>query len=803
MIVETSICQQYPFAVCWNLLRGVFQRSPDALWYHTRMIWRHAILLTLCLALCAVAASYFTNHSQPTPTPWSYADLRLLDPVDADQPTRDLLAVYTRIAGDALEIRLDLLEHAAIPDYDLYLALDTGLGGGGSLPIEAQTSLDWDTLLVIPAFGEMQTLDSQMQPVPGSGLRVVRDPVLDQTVIGMGQVAGNGLSPDVQIFVTPAGKNQLADQSDPVRAGNPPPPPARVLLAFWNAYPAYTPATTLRRWNGAHTGPLGGSHGLLHLLRAARSEGAPLALLDLKYPTWLSALDFIGGLDLAQQMEQEGLLIIPEYLPDLGHLGNTTARSLKEPSESFQRVGRNFGLHPNPARFTQQDYFPASTEFPLLLADLTREMEQLDPIKPVLASRWRDQRVIPIRRFAGQENQAQSDGPSLEARKALSQAAMAAAGPGGEAAVLVLGGELPESAWGAPAAANATLHYLKSRPWIRLLSLQDLLALQTANDPGLFNPPTEQASDLPAQDSQEILEALSQAPDNSFRLAAWEAFQAEYAPVYPAPEELPALRANYRGQVWSLLAAAGWAEQPAAIATCETDPDRDGHSECILASEQLYAQFEIDSGTLSHLFLRDKSGGVPAQAHQIIGPSSQIISGLSDPKGWKINDGLAADPAVIPGAFAEAGMGYQPVITGNTLTFTSADRTRQKTYQLTEAGLRMAYRTGQSKSLQIPLLLDPWRRFTPGWSAGYHLDPLPSGWRAWLESPGISPLQVELRSNVPLSAKMYNEASALITRPEDPNQDYPSSFFLPFPLSEIKLSTAPGQDTIVEIKILD
>jgi hypothetical protein len=90
-----------------------------------------------------------------------------LDPDNADQPTQDLLAVYTRRAGDALEIRLDLLEHAAIPDYDLYLALDTRPGGGRSLPIEAQTGLDWDTLLVIPASGEMQALDSQMQPCPG------------------------------------------------------------------------------------------------------------------------------------------------------------------------------------------------------------------------------------------------------------------------------------------------------------------------------------------------------------------------------------------------------------------------------------------------------------------------------------------------------------------------------------------------------------------------------------------------------------------------------------------------------------
>jgi hypothetical protein len=767
------------------------------------MIWRHGILLTLCLALCAVAAFNFSTSLQPTQTPWSYSDLRLLDAVDANQPTQDLLAVYTRGAGEGLEIRLDLLEHAAIPDYDLYLVLDIRPGGSRHLPIEAQVSLDWDILLVIPASGEMQALDSQMHPVPRSGLRVVRDPLLDHAVISMSQIAGHVQNPNLQVFVTPAGDNQPADQSDPIRAGDPPPPPARVLLAFWNALPAYTPATALRRWNGAHTGPLGGSHGLLHLLHAARLEGAPLVLLDLKYPASLSALDFIGGLDLAKQMQREGLLITPEYLPDLGKLEVETAQLLNEPSDALRRVGRDFGLSPSPVQFTQPDYFPASTDYPVLLADMTMNTEQPGPLEPVMASRWRGQRVLPILRFAGQENQAQIDGPSLEARRALSRAALAAAQSGGDAALLVLGGDLPESAWGAPAAAGATLHYLKSRPWISLFTLQDLLSSGVTNASGVFNPQPSEGPNLEAQVSQAMLEALSQAPGNSLSKAAWEAYLAQYAPVHPASEELPALRTNYRGQVWSLLTAASWVEHPATTATCQTDPDRDGQAECILASDQVYAQLEIESGALTYLFQRDPAKDALNSAHQIIGPSSQIISGLSDPKGWKINSGLAADPAVIPGAFAEIGMGYQPVLTGNLLTFWNTDRSRQKTYELTTEGLRMTYRNGQPTTMQIPLMLDPWRRFLPGWSAWYHLSPLPSGWMAALDIAGASPLRVELHSNVSLSAQMFNEASALSARAENPNQDYPPSFFLPLSLAEVRLNASPGQDTIVEMKIKD
>ncbi len=250
---------------------------------------------------------------------------------------------------------------------------------------------------------------------------------------------------NLQVLVTPANSLQVADRSDPSLAGEPPPPPAQVLLAFWDTYPAYTPATALRRWNGAHTGALGGSHGLLHLLRSARLEQAPLVLLDLKYPAWLSALDFIGGLEQAQQMEQQGLLILPEYLPNLGENRTDQAQMLTVTAEQLQQMAAGFGLSTSSLSYTQLEYSPVLADFPLLLADLTQSAAQPGPLAPVMIGRWQDQRVLPIRRYLGQENQAQIDGPSQEVRQALSQAALAAAQPGGEAVVLVLGGDLPEA----------------------------------------------------------------------------------------------------------------------------------------------------------------------------------------------------------------------------------------------------------------------------------------------------------------------------------------------------------------------
>ncbi|MDP2974717.1 MAG: hypothetical protein Q8N45_00760, partial [Anaerolineales bacterium] len=50
--------------------------------------------------------------------PWAYADLRRLDPPD-DAPTHatDILAVYTRISGYDLQIRLDLLDLTFADNY--------------------------------------------------------------------------------------------------------------------------------------------------------------------------------------------------------------------------------------------------------------------------------------------------------------------------------------------------------------------------------------------------------------------------------------------------------------------------------------------------------------------------------------------------------------------------------------------------------------------------------------------------------------------------------------------------------------
>jgi hypothetical protein len=296
-----------------------------------------------------------------------------------------------------------------------------------------------------------------------------------------------------------------------------------------------------------------------------------------------------------------------------------------------------------------------------------------------------------------------------------------------------------------------------------------------------------------------LLEALSQAPENPLGQAAWQAALALFAPVYPTPAELPALRAGYRGRVWSLLAAAHWIERPVAIASCAADPDHDGQPECLWASDQLYAQFEIGSGALTFLFRKDPSG----DWRQAIGPTSQIISGLRNPQSWKLDDGLSADPEAIPGAFAEAGVSYRAILDENRLTFSASDGSRQKIYAFSANRLTVSYRARQPAILRIPVLLDPWERFSAGWSARYQQGASAAGWTFRLEGLRAGPLSIEIRSDAALSAHAFGEAAPWMARAENPNQDYPAGFYLPFPLAEVRLNVPSEQDTIVEIRFVD
>ena len=104
-----------------------------------------------------------------------------------------------------------------------------------------------------------------------------------------------------------------ADEVHNVRSDDQPPGQrAPIIVAFWEAFPVTTPAQALRRWDGAHTGPLGDRHGLLHILEGARRYSVPVALLDIKNPASLAALNFMGHVPVLQNLSGRSLLILPD-----------------------------------------------------------------------------------------------------------------------------------------------------------------------------------------------------------------------------------------------------------------------------------------------------------------------------------------------------------------------------------------------------------------------------------------------------------------------------------------------------------
>jgi len=749
------------------------------------------ILLLLCLLTAMILSACSGVSKQAVNIPWQYNDLILLDPADAAEPSQDILAVYIRSLGKEVQFRVDLLDHGILPDYDLYLLIDSHPGGALDLPLDAEPAIAWDTLVVIPARGKLQVLTPEMTNKGRSGLQVMRDPVLDTLTISLnrdvitGPAENRSSIPNIklQAFLTPAGSKQISDSISPVHSQSQPPNPANILFVFWNSLPAASPGLALRRWDGAHTGPYGGRHGLFNLLRTARASQIPLVLLDLKAPASLSALEYIGETEMVRSMHARGLLVLPEYIPDLpaneGMVANGIATQILE---NNRNVALEFGLPTSQFLSTSTNLLPpqSGTRFTFLRTPSERAGALAS--EPVNVERWRDQLVLRIPGYPGapMPPQATHQGPTLALRRALVNAALSREGNGQMTEALVLGGDLPASDFGAPQAARATFKYINAHPWMRVLDANALISAQSS----------ERFEPVPVQDDPASIEinklfvTLLQGSDSPITKAAWQSLQSIYGPLYPFTPELPMLRKNYLSVVWSLLAAAEWGNNPKDITNCSDDPDGDGEPECILASNNLYTQFEIESGTLSYAFALLGEPDGTLSIHQIMAPSAQFIAGLSDPITWDLTAGLAADPMVITGAFADNSGHFQAVISGGSIKFRDPDTGTQKVFSLEQNSINVDLITKGDQSINwtIPLALDPWVRFSPGWPDNYAEFSEGNTWSWSL----VNGLRVNIQGIQDAAAYTFLNSRSLMIAPENPNRDYGPGHFLPFPMALVK-----------------
>ena len=809
--------------------------------------WRVSLVLLVALSLLA---SCLPIEETSAPPPWRYTDLRLLSAPGTGQDSHQLVSLYTRRFHSDLQIRLDLLSYDPQDEFDLYLAVDSHPGGERRLPIDAQAGFDWDLLLIIPSSGPLVALEPGEEVRKGLRMRVVRNPALDTLTVSLDKnVAGKSFR--IQAFLTESGSPQPVSSLGPVRSDAQPPPRLPVTIAFWNTFPAYTPSQALRRLDGAHTGPSSDRHGLRGLMDAVESSRFPVLLLDIKTPTTLSALDYTGALDRVRKLASQDLLILPDTTPFLlqpGLLDGPLSSLFPKFTIQSSQLMKAFDLKPNTILYT-------TTHPGAWSADNQKELGQhrlilSNPALPALptydqeyftvqednlsagesyslspfVSRWQASTLVDfssLSRVLLQSDQATYSGPSMEIRRVLLQTA---SDPDGRPFV-VMGGDFSQTSWGNPTAATQTLNYLRSRPWIRPMSSAELVAVTPRRSSGKafdptqaywrmgtesFTPTSTDATgfsygltidQVPALLSEE----LKRAPDNTASALAWQAFEALLAPpILPHPS-LASLRANYFGQIGHLLAASRWEDSdlqafcPSSSGTggicfAAQDLDWDGEKEYIMASQDIFLLFESRGGYLSYAFWRGSDG-----VHQVIAPSSQFIVGMGDPMIWDPAKGVAGDPAQYRGAFSEIPAGfstpswedYDVEISAESLSFSAPDGSLQKIFSFSPTGFTASYRTGAPLTVQIPLAIDPALRFIPGWGNQYTDNKLTQGW-LWGLKDGV---QVQVLSSEEMLFSAFSDSYEYMSQPEDPDFDFPSGHFLPFPMALIEISAA-GEFTI-------
>ncbi|MBL7164112.1 MAG: hypothetical protein ISS57_16060 [Anaerolineales bacterium] len=456
---------------------------------------RRALLIIFILILLTGCA--------PTPRPsaastdvWRYAHLRALDPADAAQPSLDLIALYTRYTRHDLQIRLDILDLPETAHPDIYIALDLVPGGEVELPINANTSRPWDHLIVIPSDDLPTILESQYPisnlqspflPIP----RVIRDPVLDTITISLNA----HLLPKqtgvfyIQAFTTEPDSTVVADSINMTSSEAQPPGRAPLLISFWNALPAHTPAQALRRWDGAHTGPLGRRHGLKHLLDAVESHQVPITLLDLKSPLSLSALEILDAAPQIKELAADGLVIIPDTL-QAPYFGGLPTWVNQKAAAISRETAINFGLKGSQLLYIHDQQPSQLTPYNLSLVIQSSGDEE---VPQTHIYRYGDQTILPIPLRNYDAVQISEEGIDLDIKKALLAAAIAA-DSSSNTPITVLGGDLPHSNWGDPLIVGLAMRYIAAHPWIQPLSEANLLTYGriTGYEPPIQQPTSQQ-----------------------------------------------------------------------------------------------------------------------------------------------------------------------------------------------------------------------------------------------------------------------------------------------------------------------
>ncbi|MCC6146903.1 MAG: hypothetical protein IT308_04980 [Anaerolineaceae bacterium] len=706
---------------------------------------------------------------------WQFADLIYIDSDLSSTPDQDLLAIYARQPSNLLQIRLDFLETPLEPNRNMFIDIgfqETSPERG--LPFKYFSKRNYR--LTIQSGHDPVIQDQNNQSANDLHSNIIWYTHLDYAVIEIRH------SDPTPIPLLRSVSVQLLDQHmfplgaptpQVLKASPPPSQKAHLLLEFWDVMPGYTPAQTLRRWDGAHTGPFGQRHGLRYLLEAVEEYRLPVTLLDIKQPDSLAALNYLGEREKILTLANENLILMPDV-------------AAGDPSAAVQglwwskKIGQNYEMPEQPYVFAPLSA-PPRDSYQAAFAVIPGSSHLV---------RWQNLTLIPLPpSFSSpqvEEAEIERTGLTLAAKKRLAEAVLAR----DSQSMIVFGGSLPASAWGDAQSIRSAFEYIRAHPWIHVLTAENVLThpvgreftFQDCEDllctPADFSvKPTApngsiKTSALSYSDLKNALrQQLETLPQNGMTAHAWQMF---FKLTKPSElETAQQLQVNYLGQVGHLIAAINWQRNPKPLHTCSIDLDWDGEAECILASDSLFATFETDGARLIILVSGGKAGD-----QQWIGPASQFSTGLSDPHDWRPLNGPASDPNEIPGAFSDLENTFQPFTTEiaeNQVRLTASGNDLQKTFSIHANMLSIEIESIQPVTTRIPLLFAMQQRYLPDWTNCLESSPSSKSQTC----PAAPQIQIKAES---VLRSFFADSRPWVGLPENPSFGYPAGHYLPFPV---------------------
>jgi hypothetical protein len=675
---------------------------------------------------------------------WKYADVRLLDPVDTLDPERDLIALYTRDNKHVIQIRIDFLDLDSPIAQDIYIPIDTNPGGSNQIRTRNDqlitVDIDWDYLIFFSASGNVEIMNSEYFVLDDFGLFVILNSFQDNIILSF----NHGLLPaitsltKIQVIITPPDKVVIDDQTEPFFLDGPPPSRAKVLFMFWNMFYSSTPAEALRSWAGAHSGPMSSRHGLKYLIDFADRTSYPIFILDVQKPETMSVFDYLGVEARIESLVKQGQIV---FSNDVFVTGNYKDIKL---NNYYNLILGGYDY----AQFINKENSCFSVTKNTFTVNLISD------------SSFRCKTLIISNGYTKSPNP------------------------------IILGGDFQVSMLGDPAVLYYLNSYIDNHPWIQVLSGHDLKEYITEFDSDLLSLILNDLSSISSDQAHfssesnstflktyhSVFSDLINAPKNQISALAWQVYDSL---SQPETSEFIPLSGNYVGQIGHILAAARWIEQPESLSTCTIDLDYDGEYECVLANSNIFLTLETKGVYIPFVFFRDENG-----PHQIIGPTWQFMLGVSDPSEWDFSLGISSDPGQILGAFVDeisTWDNFEVSTSNNRIEFINEDLSVYRSFMITNNKIIVEIKDErhQNDIAQIPLVLDPWTRYTKDWGDKYTSRQSTQG----IEWKIITGLSITIQSNQQINLYPFNATHDALIMSEDPNLDYGRGHYLPFPIA--------------------